>query len=172
MKTWLMFTSLTMVLFSGFVQARAPEFRCTIQTYNGRYLTAVGGGGRLTDVLHTDARVPRNWERFVLEDTEEGRTTGIVRYGIRTYRGNYLTAVGGGGRTTDVIHSDATWLRDWEKFKFNSLGFNWYSIQTISGHYLTAVGGGGRVTDVIHSDATVVGNWEKFKVNCSSPIEE
>jgi hypothetical protein len=73
---------------------------------------------------------------------------------------------GGGGRITDVIHSDATQLQAWEKLTLNSLGFGVYDIQTIDGHYLTAVGGGGRITDTIHSDATRVGAWEKFTVSC------
>jgi len=74
--------------------------------------------------------------------------------------------VGGGGRTTDVIHSDATQLQAWEKFTLNSLGGGVYDIQTVDGHYVTAVGGGGRTTDTIHTDATRVGSWEKFTVSC------
>ena len=85
---------------------------------------------------------------------------------FQTVNGHYLTAVGGGGRITDVIHSDATHLQAWEKFTLNSLGSDVYDIQTINGHYLTAVGGGGRITDTIHSDATRVGAWEKFRVTC------
>ena len=37
-------------------------------------------------------------------------------YGIRTINGNFLTPVGGGGRITDVIHSDATSIQSWEMF--------------------------------------------------------
>ena len=37
-------------------------------------------------------------------------------YDIQTVNGHYLTAVGGGGRTTDTIHSDATRVGSWEKF--------------------------------------------------------
>ncbi|MGI5239469.1 hypothetical protein [Dactylosporangium sp. CA-139066] len=44
----------------------------------------------------------------------------------------------GGGRTTDMIHSDATRLQSWEMFSL----IRW--------------GGDGRTTDVIHTDATVV----------------
>ena len=72
----------------------------------------------------------------------------------------------GGGRTTDVIHSDATHLLGWEQFTLNSLGYGVYDIQTVDGHYVTAVGGGGRTTDTIHTDATRVGAWEKFTVSC------
>ncbi len=152
----------------AFADSSGP-FTCTIQTYNGRYLTAVGGGGRLSDVIHSDATRARTWETFKLIDSNSG--TPNVRYGIQTSRGYFLTAVSGGGRITDVIHSDATVIRDWEKFEFLALGGGWYSIKTINGNYLTAVGGGGRITDVLHTDATRVGNWEKFYVNCRSGLE-
>jgi hypothetical protein len=74
--------------------------------------------------------------------------------------------VGGGGRITDVIHSDTSHLRAWEKFSLVPLGSGEYAIQTINGYYLTAVGGGGRITDTIHSDATRVLAWEKFRFAC------
>jgi hypothetical protein len=141
-----------------------PVHGCAFQTVNGHYLTAVGGGGRITDVIHTDAVKILAWEKFTLIDSASG--TPVIQYGLQTVNGHYLTAVGGGGRITDVIHSDATHLQAWEKFTLNSLGSDVYDIQTINGHYLTAVGGGGRITDTIHSDATRVGAWEKFRVTC------
>lgn len=145
-------------------EAKNGPVTCAIKTVKGYYLTAVGGGGRIHDVIHTDATRVGSWEKFTLIDTEEGGS--VVRYGLKTVRGNYLTAVGRGGRITDVIHSDATELRDWEKFTLISLGRGWYAIKTASGHYLTAVGGGGRTTDVIHSDATRIAAWEKFRFVC------
>ncbi|MGI5291247.1 fascin domain-containing protein [Nonomuraea polychroma] len=139
---------------------------CAFQTYKTRnYLTAVGGGGRTTDVLHTDATRIRAWEKFKLIDSGD-RSGTRIRYGLRTSNGHYLTAVGGGGRITDVMHSDATQLRAWEKFTLVPAGWGIYAIQTIDGHYLTAVSGGGRITDTIHSDATIVRSWEKFRVKC------
>lgn len=152
---------------SASVTPRAPTvgpITCAIQTVDGHYLTAVGGGGRTTDVIHTDATRIGSWEKFTLIDSGDGSPN--IHYGLRTTYGYYLTAVGGGGRTTDVIHSDAPWLRDWEKFSFVSLGYGWYAIQTIDGHYLTAVGGGGRTTDTIHSDAPWIQAWEEFRVTC------
>jgi hypothetical protein len=133
---------------------------CTFQTYNGHFLTAVGGGGRTTDVIHSDATWQRSWEMFRLVYSRDGS------YGLLTMNRHFLTAVDGGGRTTDVIHSDATVLRAWEKFQFVYLGHQVYAIKTVNGHYLTAVDGGGRITDVIHSDATRIGNWEKFRLRC------
>jgi hypothetical protein len=141
-----------------------PVPGCAFQTVNGHYLTAVGGGGRTTDVIHTDATRIGAWEKFTLVDSGSG--TPVIQYGIKTVNGHYLTAVGRGGRITDVIHSDATQLQAWEQFTLNSLGGGVYDIQTVDGHYLTAVGGGGRTTDTIHSDATRVGAWEKFTVSC------
>ena len=40
-------------------------------------------------------------------------------YAVQTIDGHYLTAVGGGGRITDTIHSDATVLNSWERFRIN-----------------------------------------------------
>jgi hypothetical protein len=162
MKTALKFLALYLGLSSVIWAANAP-LPCYIKTYNGRYLTAVGGGGRTTDVLHTDATWARAWERFVLIDLGDGSS----RYGIKTNTGHFLSAINGGGRITDVIHSNRTQLLDWEKFRLVSVGNGWYAIQTFNGYYLTAVNGGGRITDVIHSDATRVGTWEMFFFNCS-----
>ena len=81
-----------------------------IETANGHYLTAVDGGGLITDVIHSDATQLQAWEKFTLY----GLGNGV--YDIQTINGHYLTAVGGGGRTTDTIHSDATSVGAWEKF--------------------------------------------------------
>jgi hypothetical protein len=82
---------------------------------------------------------------------------------MTTPKDTFLTAVGGGGRTTDTIHTDATVPRSWEMFRLwstNVSGF--YGIQTLNGHFVTAVDAGGRTTDTIHTDATVVASWELF----------
>jgi hypothetical protein len=135
---------------------------CALQTWvTSNYVTAVGAGGRTTDVIHTDATRVGSWERFTLIDTGDGS-----HFGLRTSNGHFLTAVGGGGRTTDTIHSDAVSLQAWEKFSFVSLGDGFFGIKTIDGHFLTAVGGGGRTTDVIHTDATVLRDWEVFLLTC------
>ena len=45
--------------------SNAPLQNCTFKTYNkGRYLTAVGGGGRITDTIHSDATRIGSWEKF------------------------------------------------------------------------------------------------------------
>ncbi len=151
------------------VSAKNGPVVCAIQTYNGHFLTAVGGGGRIKDVIHTNATQARSWEKFTLEDLDLG--TPVITYGIKTANGHYLTAVDGGGRISDVIHSDATQPNAWEQFVFESLGYGWYDIKTVNGHYLTATGGGGHGTEVpetMHSDATHVNTWEKFQLVCES----
>jgi hypothetical protein len=175
MKTFLKALSLlpivvlisTIVLPTGRASAKNGPIVCAIQTVNGRFLTAVGGGGRISDVIHSDATRVLAWEKFTLEDLDLG--TPVITYGIKTVDGHYLTAVGGGGRISDVIHSDATKPRAWERFTIESLGSGWFDIKTVNGHYLTATGGGGHSTDVpevMHSDATRVGSWEKFRFIC------
>jgi hypothetical protein len=164
MKHWLALAALALS-WGSMAHAVNPPITCTIRTFTGNYLTAVDSGGRTTDVLHSDARRWNNWEKFKLVDT--GKKDGsLIRYGIKCFDGHYLTAVSGGGRTSDVIHSNATKIKSWEEFKFVPLGNDLYAIQTTNGLYLTAVGGGGRITDVIHSDASVVRDWEKFHVVC------
>ena len=85
MKSALMFSAVSVTLFCGCaVPAGAPDesgnsegtetsevgsalngpITCTFQTSNGHYLTAVGGGGRTTDVIHSDATRVGSWERF------------------------------------------------------------------------------------------------------------
>jgi hypothetical protein len=132
------------------------------RTYvKGTFLTAVGGGGRITDVIHTDATEPRSWERFKL--VFDPATS---QYAIQTVSGNYLTAVGGGGRTWDVFHTDATQVAGWEKFRFWSQGgIGFHAIQTVSTSYVTALGGGGHVDPpALHTDAARPSTYEWFRV--------
>jgi len=155
------------VVPTGSASAKNGPVVCAIQTFNGHYLTAQDGGGRISQVIRTNATQIQAWEKFTLEDLDLG--TPVITYGIKTVNGHYLTAVNGGGRISDVIHSDATQPRGWEEFVFESLGNGWYDIKTVDGHYLTATGGGGHgfeVPEAIHSDATRVDDWEKFRPIC------
>lgn len=76
-----------------------------------------------------------------------------------------LSAVAGGGLTSNAIRTDATVARGWETFTLVPAGDGVHvGIRTVNGNYLTAVGGGGRTSDVIHTDATVLRSWEEFTV--------
>jgi hypothetical protein len=89
-----------------------------IKTVDGFYLTAVDGGGRTSDVIHTNATQAQAWERFDFEYLGPGGDGDW--YAIKTVNGHYLTALGGGGHGAEVpetLHSDATKVNSWEKFK-------------------------------------------------------
>ncbi|MFF5300615.1 hypothetical protein ACFY5F_14745 [Streptomyces sp. NPDC013161] len=85
---------------------------------------------------------------------------------IKTTNGHYLTAVDGGGHTTNAIQSDRTVASTWEQFRFVRAADNvHYGILTSNGNYLTAVGGGGQANaDAIHTNATVLSTWEEFSI--------
>jgi hypothetical protein len=93
-------------------------------------------------------------------------------FAFRTLKGFYVTAIGGGGRTTEpMVVTAATSAGAWEKFRLSVMDPpppNDKSIQTSGGRYLTAVSGGGRTSDVLHTDATQVRDWEKFRVSTHS----
>jgi hypothetical protein len=46
-------------------------------------------------VIHTDATRIGSWEKFTLIDSGTGQP--VIRCGIQTANGHYLTAVGGAG---------------------------------------------------------------------------
>ena len=146
----------------------APAFfttiqTCTIQSFDGHYLSAIGGGGRTTDTIYTNRTSPSTWETFTL--LHSGRN-----WAIRTSNGDFLSAISGGGRTTDVIETNRTQISTWETFglvPLTDLGPGFYAISTFTGNYLTAMNSGGLVgNDTIHSNATSIQAWEEFYFSC------
>lgn len=141
-----------------------PLGKFYIKTHlKGTYLTAVDGGGRITDVIHTNIVEPGPWETFTL-----WADSALQNRAFQTVNGNYITAVDAGGMTSDAIHSDATWIRSWEMFTLVAqpqLGEERYAIQTQRGFFLTAVGGGGHDSgETIHTDAVSAREWEFFEI--------
>jgi hypothetical protein len=70
-----------------------------LQTASGQYVTAVNGGGiggpnDGTCPIHTDAKVPAQWEQFTLNVDVSANPPTVQ---IQTATGNYLTAINGGG---------------------------------------------------------------------------
>jgi len=103
--------------------------------YNGTLLMAMDGGGRTKDALHAYEAPHDYWGRFQVVRQNDGS------YAIRTFKGNDLTAVGGGGLASgtpdaDVIQTNRTQVQDWEKFRFIDQGDCTYAIQTLSGWFL------------------------------------
>src|SRR5438132_1185015 len=113
-----------------------------IGTSRGYYLAAGNGGGMGPNgndwaLFTTETTISNNdYAKFRLLQQQDSGT-----YAIQTPNGiNYITAVGGGGRTTDVVHTDATQVRDWEKWrlvKAGDLGSGYcYGIQAFTGFFL------------------------------------
>lgn len=80
------------------------------------------------------------------------------------HRGKFLTAVKGGGQTTDVIHTDAENPQAWETFRFwvDSATGQFFGFQTTNGEFISARDGGGVTIDTIFTTAAWVGAWEMF----------
>jgi len=134
-----------------------------LQTHlRSRYVTAVGGGGRTTDVIHTDALRPRAWERFTLWVDSATRKY----YALQTVNGYFITAYNAGGLTANAIDSTATSIDGWAMFKLlPQSAFPAQAIQTLRGFYLTAVGGGGHDSgETIHTDSVDAAEWERFNI--------
>lgn len=115
-------------------------------------------------------------ERGVMRVLPGGVTSGVFtvqpltvmlgEVAVRTTKGHYLTAVNGGGRSTDpTVITATTAPGPWERFKIE-IAYPGHvydkAIQTATGNFVTVVGGGGRTSDVLHSDATQVKDWERF----------
>ncbi|MFI9597836.1 PASTA domain-containing protein [Nonomuraea sp. NPDC052265] len=82
----------------------ATPTTCTFQTFNtGNYLTAVGGGGRTTDVIHSDATQARSWELFRLQC---GLTTVPNVQGFDD--GGARNSIAGAGLTVGAVTFDNT----------------------------------------------------------------
>lgn len=159
-------------LSTGLTSAYPGEF--AFRTSRGYYLTAVNGGGRPGDpTVTTSATAAGAWEKFKLSIASPPSPHDKT---FQTSSGHYVTAVNGGGMTANVLHTDATQAKDWERFRVLYLGIGvpsaptYYAIQTIRGNYLTAVNAGGQSQDAVHTDATQIKGWEQFRiVKCGDP---
>ena len=156
----------------------------TIKSYDGHFLTALGGGGKATDAFHTDAVQANTWEYFYF--LKCGDLGSGYQYAIRpTGTGNipgkgdfvsYLTALNGGGMASQAVTAFSG-LQVGSRFRLLRQSDGSYALQTSNGvNYLTAVGGGGIASgDNLHTDARQIQAWEKFKIveqpNCSYTIQ-
>ncbi len=152
-------------LFNVFTNANG---QLAFQTVNGNFITAVSGGGRTTDVIHTDAVSVAAWEEFRIAQTG---ASGAFSVSIQTSSNNFLTAVGSGGKTTDAIHSDATAVQAWETFfvrKFGNLSLGdsqYFIIDTTKGQAIAARNGGGQTQNTIQfagTNSNVPLIWARF----------
>lgn len=134
-----------------------------IQTADGHYVIAFGGGGMgagpndgLTFSTFDTALPDNNWGLFQIKGPD---SNGM--FTITTLTNNYVTAVGGGGKSTQAFHTDATTASGWEQFYITKLGDlgsgYYYALRPVFptytgnnpqnyGRYLSATSGGGLTT--------------------------
>ncbi len=115
-----------------------------------------------------------------------GPDLGVLgRVALRTFDGDFVTAIGGGGGPAEpncgtskvALHQDATRIGPWETFKMVALrdsGANThrYAFQTSDGtNYITAVNGGGmgasgigNPSSQLLTNATRIGPSEEFRI--------
>jgi hypothetical protein len=77
---------------------------------------------------------------------------------LRTIRGYYVVAEGGGGRE---VRADRAQIGAWERFTVHDLGGGKVALQASSGHFVVAEGGGGRE---VKADRPWIGDWEKWSL--------
>jgi hypothetical protein len=134
------------------------------QTSGGNFVTAVGGGRLISDVIHTDATDIAAWEEFQIAEIQ------IVYLSIQTASKNFLTAVGGGGHLTDAIHSDAVTVGGWESFSFKRAGDLGSRLQyfiipaaggSLAGNPIIANNGGNLTQNTLsfYTEGTTPVNW-------------
>jgi hypothetical protein len=155
----------------AYAQSSTLPGEFAFRTKKGYYLTAISGGGRSdAPTVITEATSAGPWEKFRIVVADPAVTA--FDKSFETASGNFVTAVNGGGMTSDALHTDATQIRGWEQFRMNDLslissGATYYELHTIGNRDVTAVGAGGQYEDAIHTDATNVGTWEEFRpVKC------
>ena len=126
-----------------------------LQASNGRFVSAVGGGGGLLNAASEwiDAS-----STFTIEKVSG---TGIVdsgdRIALKTANGNYVSADGGGG----AVSATVTRLDAWEIFSIRIFSPQLVRLRSSAGRFVTAEeGGGGSLT----ANRTTVGLWETFSL--------
>jgi hypothetical protein len=152
------------------VAAAPPAFgvlpgEFAIRTFlKNTFLTARDGGGHSIDAVVTAATALGPNERFRLATMQPDFTT------IETPRGNYVSAVGGGGLgggfpASQVLQTERTAIADDALFVLDGPGAGGgTTIRTFNQHFLTALGGGGKASNAFHTDATTASTWELFSV--------
>lgn len=138
----------------------------TIMNSSGYYISAETYDG----AIHVDSLNNGNTEKWRL--VKAGDVGFGSCYGIQAFTGFFLSAPGGGGRTTDAILAVSPAmgpLHSPERFRLMGQSDGTYALQTANGaNYVTAVNGGGLVQssttwNILQTNRTQVQAWEKFR---------
>jgi len=127
------------------IESMQPSYTLFI-TASNRFVSAAGGRGGdydATQTLQTERTTPADDALFKLYSSAPG----YAAYTIQTYGNYYLTALGGGGKSTAAFHTDATKPNTWEYFLITQCGaigsgYDYAIVPKGLGRPITAVGGG------------------------------
>ncbi len=148
-------------LFANTVFAR--HFSVNLQSSNGKFVVAEGGGG---GAVNANRDVAGEWETFTLLDLDEGELEFGNLVALKTSNGLFLSAIGGGGE----LVADRSVLAQWETFRIVGVPFhdtgqiqsdNQIALQTQNGRFVVAEGGGG---SFVKADRNARGEWETLKI--------
>jgi hypothetical protein len=164
-------------IVSGNIQNTRSQISLAValQTYHGRYVTAMDNGGTWDWVLRAETRKLSDWEKLTLFCLDDGKVA------FQTYHGRYVTAMDNGGTWDWVLRAEAQKLSDWEKFtlvnaangrnlpcseavKLLGQGGVSIALQTYHGRYVTAMDNGGTWDWVIRAETQKLSGWEKLRI--------
>ena len=123
-----------LLLFQGVAHSDQLPGEFAIRSIYGNFFTAVGGGGRTTDAIHSDLKDASrigSWEKFKPYFAPAPHRI----YTIQTMTNHLLTAVDGGGRTTEpVFQTDRLYVGTGEQFNLFKREA-WHFIRVSNGNY-------------------------------------
>jgi hypothetical protein len=149
-----------------------------IQSQNGSFLSAEGGGG---DGLWANRPAQGQWEIFTLgaADPDALQLYSGDKVWLKTINNHFVTAEDGGGRETNANRPQ---VGPWEIFTISLLGVTsptgllfpvsgviphgthdnpvHVAFQASNGNWVTAEGGGGAV----NANRAAIGDWERFTI--------
>ena len=148
----------TFRLFNRSRPGQAPQQgdQLVLQAWNGRFVTAVGGGGGTM-------RAELAWtEAATLFTIERIAGSGTIRSGnqvaLRAANGNYVVAEGGGGTT---VNANRPLRGPWETFRIQLFQPQLIRLRASTGRYVTAVDGGASRVTARREEVTL---WETFSL--------
>ena len=148
-----------------------------IKTSGGYYVSAAGGGGLgdnydAAQILQTERTSLADDALFNIRSSAPGISSNP--FTIQTFRNYYLTALGGGGKSSRAFHTDAVKYNGyWEAFqvlKCGDLGSDYdYAIKAKGvgfGYPLQTSNGGGQIKNAVAFFAQILGTGgaQRFKL--------
>jgi hypothetical protein len=135
--------------------AYTPEYTL-IQTLDGQNVTVAPDGRlTLTQAIEETSLFVLIGPQFIQETYEGDPATGLFGFNIRTRNGPFVSAVNGGGMTSNAFLTDVTVAQDWEAFsivKSGDLGSGYrYNIKPLGEQVLLPLFPGNSVFTLIQA---------------------